>query len=161
FHYVSDMRLYFISEGLREKNPVSTTKALLFKQFFRMTERELYDITRPVTSDREEPDVGDTIRIGAKYVDKLFEGETIITIGRAIEFIKSGVSLIVNVAPFNCMPGTISSGVFEQIQKENNVCILNLFYDGEGDINRLIKTAIANIRLSSGKTKSARSFLTW
>lgn len=145
FHYVSEMRLLFIGKGLRESNPLNYTKALLFKQFFRTTEKELYEITNPITSDREEPDIEDTIEIGARYVERTFEGETIITIGRAIEFIKSGVSLIVNVSPFNCMPGTISSGIFEQIQKEYGICILNLFYDGEGDINRIIRTAVSNI----------------
>lgn len=145
FHYVSEMRLFFIREGLRESNPMSATKALLFSQFFRLTERELYDITKPITGDREEPDVRNTVEIGSRYVNRIFEGEAIITIGRAVEFIKSGVSLVVNVSPFNCMPGTISSGIFERIQKEYNVCILNLFYDGEGDINRIIGTAIANI----------------
>ncbi|MGC8927398.1 MAG: acyl-CoA dehydratase activase [Myxococcota bacterium] len=145
FHYVSEMRLFFQQEGLREKDPLSITKAILFKQFFRMTEREFFNITLPILANRVEPDVSETIELGSRYVSKLFEGETIITIGRAIEFIKSGVSLIINVSPFNCMPGTISSGVFERIQKEYNACILNLFYDGEGDINHIIKTAIYNI----------------
>jgi len=153
FHYVSEMRIYFISEGLRESNPISATKALLFKQFFRMTERELYEIASDVLSDRIEPDIEDTVDLGSKFVNRLFEGETIITIGRALEFIKSGASLIVNVAPFNCMPGTISSGVFERIQKEYGVCILNLFYDGEGDINRIIKTAISNISYQRDESK--------
>ncbi len=157
FHYVSEMRLFFIGEGLRENNPLSVTKALLFKQFFRMTERELYEITRPVTSDREEPDVKDTINIGSAYVNKIFEGETIITVGRAVEFVKSGVSLIVNVSPFNCMPGTISSGIFEQIQKEHNICILNLFYDGEGDINRTIRTAVSNISSGNNRHRDIRT----
>ncbi|MCX7943082.1 MAG: acyl-CoA dehydratase activase [Deltaproteobacteria bacterium] len=145
FHYVSSIRLFFIDEGLRECDPISKTKALLFRQFFRISEREFYDITHPITSDREEPDIEDTIRLGSNYVDKRFEGETIITIGRALEFIKAGVSLIVNVSPFSCMPGTISSGIFEQIQKEKGVCILNLFYDGEQDVNKIIRTAINNI----------------
>lgn len=145
FHYVSEMRLYFINEGLRESNPISATKALLFSQFFKTTENELLNIARPLISDRKEPDIRDTIELGSKYVEKVFEGETIITIGRVLEFINRGVSLIINVSPFNCMPGTISSGVFEQIQKEYDVCILNLFYDGEGDINKIIRTAISNI----------------
>lgn len=149
FHYVSEMRLFFQQEGLREKDPLSVTKALLFKQFFRMTENEFVSIAKPVLYDREEPDVSETIELGSKYVNRLFEGETIITIGRALEFIRSGVDLILNVSPFNCMPGTISSGVFERIQKEYNVCILNLFYDGEGDINHIIKTAISNISKKS------------
>jgi len=153
FHYVSEMRIYFINEGLREANPVNATKALLFKQFFRMTEKELYDIASPILSDRAEPDVKDTIDLGSKFVNRLFEGETIITIGRALEFIKSGVSLIINVSPFNCMPGTISSGVFERFQKEYNICILNLFYEGEGDINRIIKTAISNISSLNRKSQ--------
>jgi len=51
------------------------------------------------------------------------------------------------------MPGTISSGVFERFQKEYNICILNLFYEGEGDINRIIKTAISNISSLNRKSQ--------
>ncbi len=145
FHYVSEMRLYFINNGLREANPVAATKALLFSQFFRISEDELVKIADPILHDRKEPDIKETLDAGSRYVEKLFEGETIITIGRAIEFIRSGVSLIVNVAPFNCMPGTISSGIFEQLEKDYNICILNLFYDGEGEVNKIIRTAISNI----------------
>jgi predicted nucleotide-binding protein (sugar kinase/HSP70/actin superfamily) len=84
-----------------------------------------------------------------------FEGESILTVGRAIEFMKGGASLVVNCAPFGCMPGTMAAGVFQDIERSYGVPVANMFYDGEGDLNARIGTYLANLAVKT----SARSVL--
>ncbi|MBI5526733.1 MAG: hypothetical protein HY897_10410 [Deltaproteobacteria bacterium] len=99
-----------------------------------------------VIGDRAEPPVESSVREGSRYVPMEFEGETILTLGRAIEFMKHGASLVVNCSPFGCMPGTITTGLFPAITHEHGVPVVNMFYDGEGDLNWQVETALANIK---------------
>ena len=73
------------------------------------------------------------------------EGEAILTVGRAIKFIEEGVSLVVNCAPFGCMPGTITSSLFQELQNQTGVPIVNMFYDGEGDLNNLLRVYLEQV----------------
>ena len=62
-------------------------------------------------------------------------GEAILTVGRAVMFAKQGASMIVNVAPFGCMHGTITDSIFQEIKNTHNIPIVSQFYDGDIDIN--------------------------
>jgi predicted CoA-substrate-specific enzyme activase len=82
-----------------------------------------------------EPRVESIIGKAKPYVHVSFEGEAILSVGKAIDFIDKGVSGIVNAMPFTCMPGTISSAIMKLIQKKYDVPIINLAYDGQGSTN--------------------------
>jgi predicted CoA-substrate-specific enzyme activase len=111
-----------------------------------LREEEAFVRAAAVIGDRAEPPVESSVKEGAKYVPIEFEGETILTLGRAIEFMKHGASLVVNCSPFGCMPGTITTGLFPAITHEYGVPVVNMFYDGEGDLNWQVATALANIK---------------
>ena len=96
--------------------------------------------------DRIEPPMEEILEEGRKYVPLEFEGETILTIGRVIKFFKSGADMVVNCAPFGCMPGNITTSIFHNIQKKYNKPVINLFYDGESDVNRIIGIYLNNIK---------------
>jgi len=83
----------------------------------------------------EEPHVESIIEKASPYVHVSFEGEAILSVGKAIDFIDKGVSGIINVMPFTCMPGTITSAVLRLVQKKYNVPIINVAYDGQGQTN--------------------------
>lgn len=74
-----------------------------------------------------------------------FEGEAIITLGRAIKFAEQGASMVVNCAPFGCMPGTLTSAIFQEIQDQIGVPMVTLFYDGEPGLNERLATYLARI----------------
>ncbi|RJO64863.1 MAG: hypothetical protein C4523_17675 [Myxococcales bacterium] len=126
--------------GMREKMAV-----YLKNRFLAADERHYMDLASPILDDRHEPPVSTAVEEGSRFVPLDFEGEVIITLGRTIEFMRNGADLVVNCAPFGCMPGAITAGVFQRIQAEYGVPVANLFYDGEGDVNRLIDTYLANI----------------
>jgi len=83
----------------------------------------------------EEPSVESVIEKANPYVHVSFEGEAILSVGKAIDFIDKGVSGIINVMPFTCMPGTITSAILRLVQKKYNVPIINVAYDGQGLTN--------------------------
>ena len=125
----------------------------MLKNRFLVKDEEMWtDLVSPILDERHEPSIAGTLEEGARFVPLDFEGETILTLGRAIEFMKGGASLVVNCAPFGCMPGAVTGGVFQQIQREYGVPVANMFYDGEGDINDIIATYIVNIARSDASS---------
>ena len=76
------------------------------------------------------------------------------TIGRAIEFFNQGASLVVNCSPFGCMPGQVISGILAQVQQDYGRPVVNLFYDGTGDLNRMIGVFLRNLPNNGGGTST-------
>ncbi|MHB9026814.1 MAG: acyl-CoA dehydratase activase [Armatimonadota bacterium] len=71
------------------------------------------------------------------YIDPAFRGEAVLSLGKAVQFQRLGLAGIINVMPFTCMPGTISSGIFKRLQQEHDgLPVLNLAFDGQeaGDL---------------------------
>ena len=66
-----------------------------------------------------------------RYVDRSFEGETVLSIGKSIDYYKHNVSGIINIMPFGCMPGTIVTAIMKKIREDyNNLPIISVAYDG-------------------------------
>jgi len=97
-----------------------------------------------------EPPIEDVMEKGARYLPMEFQGEAILTIGRAIIFFEQeGVDAVVNASPTFCMPGTLSSYLLKALEKQYKRPAINLFYDKTGKPNmelvpylELIKTKI-------------------
>ncbi|MCX5805906.1 MAG: acyl-CoA dehydratase activase [Proteobacteria bacterium] len=83
----------------------------------------------------KEPKIDDIIKKASPYVHVSFEGEAILSVGKAVDFIHRGVSGIINAMPFTCMPGTVSSAIMKLIQKKYHIPIINIAYDGQGATN--------------------------
>jgi predicted CoA-substrate-specific enzyme activase len=119
--------------------------AVLKNQYLFRVERAYYREAARVLHDRHEPPIEEVVRAGARYVPEEFEGEAILTIGRAILFARQGVSMVVNASPFGCMPGTLSSSILLEIKEKFKIPFISLFYDGDIDVNdkvaALLKTA--------------------
>jgi predicted nucleotide-binding protein (sugar kinase/HSP70/actin superfamily) len=108
--------------------------------YFNHVEHGLYEIARDIIHDRPEPRIEDIVEAGMKYIPVEFEGESILTVGRALIFIeKEGVDAVVNVSPTFCMPGTITTAIFARIEDEKGVPIICNFYDGSGEPNKVLR----------------------
>lgn len=64
------------------------------------------------------------------YLHQSVEGEAVLTVGKAIDFIKKGASGIVTVMPFTCMPGTNAQAVMSRVKNKTGIPYLNIVYDG-------------------------------
>ena len=83
----------------------------------------------------KEPTVESIVEKASPYIHVSLEGEAILSVGKSVDFIEKGVSGIINVMPFTCMPGTISSAIMRLLQKKYDVPIINIAYDGQGLTN--------------------------
>ncbi len=81
-----------------------------------------------------EPAIDTTLRRALPYLHHSFEGEAVLSVGKAIDYIGRGVSGIVNVMPFSCMPGTIAGALLKRVQEDHgNIPLLSIAYEGQQD----------------------------
>ncbi|MBD3305472.1 CoA activase [candidate division KSB3 bacterium] len=79
----------------------------------------------------EETDTEGVLGYADTYVDRSFEGETVLSIGKSIDYYHQGLSGIINAMPFGCMPGTIVTAILKKIREEyDNIPVLSIAYDG-------------------------------
>ncbi len=78
-----------------------------------------------------EPRTEAVLDLAAPYVHSSFEGEAILTVGKALDFVAKGLSGIVSAMPFTCLPGTVSHAIMKRCREENDgFPFLNMVYDG-------------------------------
>ncbi len=88
----------------------------------------------------EEPSIQATLQEARSYLDDSFEGEAILSVGKCADFIKKGVSGLINVMPFTCMPGTIVGTVMKRFREDHdNIPFLNMAYDGQEETNTITR----------------------
>jgi predicted nucleotide-binding protein (sugar kinase/HSP70/actin superfamily) len=135
---VSEWILYtaWIERFLARKRGEGPLKLLALAakwKYFTGTEEAMSRRLTPLLGDRTEPPMDDIMRAGGALLPVEFQGESVVTIGRAVLFGERGADLVVNCAPFGCMHGNITSAVFEQAKDRTRVPVVNVSYDGTGD----------------------------
>jgi predicted CoA-substrate-specific enzyme activase len=78
----------------------------------------------------KEPATQELFRNASPYVHDSFEGETILSIGKAVDFVKRGASGIISAMPFGCMPGTIVDALLKGLKQDTGIPFLSIAYDG-------------------------------
>jgi predicted CoA-substrate-specific enzyme activase len=111
-------------------------------------EHMLEQIFRSYLDYGKEPKVESILEKASPYIHISLEGEAILSVGKSVDFIEKGVSGIINVMPFTCMPGTISSAIMRLLQKKYDVPIINIAYDGQGltNINTRLEAFMYQVR---------------
>jgi predicted CoA-substrate-specific enzyme activase len=118
---------------------------VLKNRFLLRDEHNWYQLAGDFMRDRHEPPVVEVLAEGTKYVPIHFQGEAILTLGRTVKFIQQGAALVVNCSPFSCMPGTLTTAMFQEIQNQSGVPVVNMFYDGEGGLNDRLEIFLDNL----------------
>jgi len=111
----------------------------------------------PLLSDLKEPAIQGVLREGSRFLPRAFEGESILTLGRAKIFGEHGASLIVNCAPFGCMPGRITAYIFQNNPHIFTAPIVNLFFDGTGDNVSRVRLYLESIVQDQNERQGRRS----
>jgi len=94
-------------------------------------EQELAHVFHGFLRNLEEPSSSEVLDMAGPYVHRSFEGEAIMTVGKAVDFVRKGLSGVVAVMPFTCMPGTISNALLKRVREElGEFPFLNMVYDG-------------------------------
>lgn len=73
----------------------------------------------------------DVLALAEPYLDFAVRGEAVLSMGRLVEYAHHGYDGVVNVIPFNCMPGTIVEALLERYRRHHpEMPILKMAYDG-------------------------------
>ncbi len=100
-------------------------------------EHNLFEATLPYLNGYDEIGPEELIREGSRYVHPSFGGEAICSMGKARDFAHRNMDGIVNVIPFNCMPGVTVAMLSQAFRRHHeNIPFLNLDYDGFVDASR-------------------------
>jgi predicted nucleotide-binding protein (sugar kinase/HSP70/actin superfamily) len=135
---VSEWLLYLNTIGkrhaVRDRNWDNYWRTALKEWFQRRDEHRMEEIFRGLVRNAHEPSIPETLKLAAPYVHDSFEGETILSIGKSVDFYRKGVSGIVNIGPFTCMPSTIVNALLKRFREEHeHIPVLNLAFDGQGE----------------------------
>ncbi len=126
--------------SLKKKSFSNLLKVFLTDYYQKRDEHHLEKIFKRNLRNFGEPKTKSLFKMAKPYLDSSFEGEAILSIGKTIDFAKRGVSGIINIMPFTCMPGTIVSTILKRYREENNnIPILNMAYDGQEQTNTLTR----------------------
>lgn len=126
-HYVNKMAL---RKALIKKDKSAIIKILINKFFQWRVEKKFSSVLRGRLKFLHEPSIKEIFKFASPYVPDSFEGETILSIGKSVDLIRKGVSGIVNAMPFGCMPGAIVTALLRFIQRDYNIPVISLAYDG-------------------------------
>ena len=157
---ITDWILYTSSiENYMEEFPstiMSWDKADTFVTYhwMRHWEQKLMRAASPFLDDRHEPPFQECMKLATPYMAFYCGGEGKLSIGRAIKFAQQGAALVVNCAPFGCMPETVATAVFGRVSADLDMPIVSLFYDGSGGQNRRLEVFLNNA--VGGKRASGR-----
>jgi len=87
-----------------------------------------------------EPSTREILNNASPYLHPSFEGEAILSIGKAVDLAKRGASGIINTMPFNCMPGTIVTALMKGFSEDYpDIPYLHMAYDGQEHAGSEIK----------------------
>jgi len=141
-----------MKSGLMKKLGINLKKYILHK-----VEKNIMALFSPVLDQRHEPSMASVMGKAERFIPPDFEGEAILTIGRAKLFAEQGTHLVVNCSPFGCMPGRVTSHIFQTYRDYFQVPVVNLFFDGTGDISDQVGIYLKSITQSySEKVQSTR-----
>ncbi|MBE3135023.1 MAG: CoA activase, partial [Acidobacteria bacterium] len=87
----------------------------------------------------DEPSSDHVVALGRRYLDPAVRGEPILSMGRCMEYVEDGCDGIVNLHPFNCMPGTIVNALLTKFQKDWDIPVLKVAYDGLEQATEMVR----------------------
>ncbi len=122
--------------GWKRRNYRDFTKTVVNDVFQKKDGRKLENILNGDLRSGHEPSIKDLLKLASPYIHDSFEGEAVLSVGKALDFINKGANGIVNAMPFTCMPGTVVNAVLKKVKEEyNNIPYLNMVYEGLEDTN--------------------------
>jgi len=116
---------------LYEEDYILYLKLHLIDLFQKLKSYQLCVAAKEWSPRFREPSVKTIFKLASSHVPSSFEGETIISVGRTINYYVNGIDGIVHVSPFGCLVGTIYETLSQRLSEElGGLPILNLQFDG-------------------------------
>ncbi|MBQ7257012.1 MAG: hypothetical protein IJS60_04900, partial [Abditibacteriota bacterium] len=154
FHYSNYITLWIVKDQLKNKIDYVLHPDLVAEKSIRETVQKIIDnqekhyntITAPYLGGLLEISSEDLVKLGSKFVHPSVTGEPICALGKGGDYFYKNVKAVINIAPFNCMPGGVIDLLGEAFRKEyENIPFLSLFYDGYEDNYDRIDNFLSNL----------------
>jgi predicted CoA-substrate-specific enzyme activase len=134
---------YINAMGMRHATAKRDLPDMLNLTLTRFVQRRIeHDLCHPFErhlKTLKEPTTNDIMKKAAPYVHESFEGETILSMGKAVDFVQRGASGVVSAIPFGCMPGVIVDTLLRGLKKDTGIPCLSIPYDGNEDTGAMIQ----------------------
>ena len=122
------------NESWRDGSPRLWLKNLLKNKVQHDIQHRIGKPFVPLLGPIAEPPTTQVLDLADPYIDRSFEGEAVLSIGKLLEFHQHGCHGVINVMPFACMPSTIVGGVAKRLTPViGSMPVLSLSYDGQQD----------------------------
>ncbi len=154
FHYSNYITLSIVNSQLNSKMDYILHPDLTAEKSIRETVQKIIDqqemhyntIIAPFAKGLLEIPSKDLVKLGSKLVHPSVTGEPIVALGKGGDYFYNNIKGVINIAPFNCMPGGVIQLLGEVFRREyENLPFLSLFYDGYEDNYDRIDNFISNI----------------
>ncbi len=97
-------------------------------------EKGFVDLVKDDIDIFRDTELKECLELCSPYIDKSYDGQPAILLGSHAGQVKTGISGIVNIMPFTCMPETFTTAVTPIFRKDfNNIPWINIAYDGQED----------------------------
>lgn len=92
------------------------------------THRSIYlsDWTRESTGYESKEDI---IKAASPYIDELFGGHGIYSVGHSVLYAQKGFDGVVQLAPFTCIPEIVAKPILSTVTKDHGIPVLTIFLD--------------------------------
>ena len=126
----------YISNSKKDKKYLDLLDGYMQDIIQKKDEHRLHEPFKDTFVHGEDTTTAEILNNARPYIDDTFEGEAILSIGKAIDFAERGLAGVVNIMPFSCMPGTVVAAISKTIREDcDNIPWLNLDYDGVEETN--------------------------
>jgi len=106
------------------------TKALSLYQ--RRIEHQMFARLAHLLRHPADPPMRKLFEMARPYFDPLLGTETLLTVGKVVDYAQNGVSGVVNVMPFSCMPGIVVTSLSARLRQDfGQLPWLDINFDGQ------------------------------
>lgn len=105
-----------------------------------MYEQSFEHIFKGMLDDCFEPPVEECVELLREYgIKHYIPGETTINVCRFLYYAKHKlVDAVIHINPILCCPGSVTTSIYRKLQKDFDIPIVDIFYDGINKPNKLI-----------------------
>jgi predicted CoA-substrate-specific enzyme activase len=130
----------FMEDSLAYGNYKDFVKGWLKNYVQYRDEERLSKTFHDVLRNLHEPRTKEVLANSLAYMHPSFGGEAILSVGKAADYVRRGLSGIVNVMPFTCMPGMVVTAISKRFREDyDHIPWLNLAYDGQEESQALTR----------------------
>ncbi len=117
-------------------NRTGVLKSKIQEYSQKISAKKIHKVAEGFFEEEKDIHVEDMIESCGDYIHKHYDGDPVLNLGNSHLLTKQGISGIVNILPFTCMPGTLVTAVSDKFKTDHdNIPYLNIAYDGQEDVS--------------------------